>query len=461
MRFSTNVLVLSASLVLLPLGVAAQSAPKPPPGFPKGPFVEHNLRQAKRGEILIQLTQTGWNNIVAKLQAKRPGVRPSKNRVLKRLARQFGMRISKPLSADAFKVKGVRVNRAKIARAYARGLIRSAEANFRVFAFDTTDDFFYKLGLLWNLHNTGNFMGKADVDVDAPQAWEIETGSSDLVVGVIDTGILLKHPDLMENIWRNPGESANGLDDDGNGFVDDVNGWNFVSDTANSNDDQFHGTHCAGIIGAVKGNGRGIAGVAPGVKLLPLKILDSKGEGDGANLVRAIDYAIKLKARGVNLRVLNASLGGGEHSPAIESALKRANKAGILFVAAAGNNSSDNDRTPVYPASYDLPNIISVASVDSYGKLSSFSNYGRRSVHIAAPGSSIWSSIIFNLYLPFSGTSMAAPHVTGVAALVLSKYPHLSPSKVRDRILNTVKPLEGLNGKVASPGMVSAWQAVR
>jgi len=434
----------------------------PPSGYPEGPFMPPDLRHPKKGEILVKLAPGARLKLIRKFAAKHNGQTPSNRQLSRSLAKQLGLRVSSFVTDGTLVVKGRRINAKKIANAQKKKLITTVENHFRVFAFGGFDDFLYRLGLLWGLNNTGGiFGGAADVDVDAPEAWNITTGSSGLVVAVIDTGIAMDHPDLTDAIWRNPGEVAdNGVDDDGNGYVDDVTGWNFIADSNDPTDDQFHGTHCAGIIAAQLNNGRGIAGVAPGVKLLPLKILDSQGAGDGADLIKAIDYLIKLRKRGLNVRIMSASLGGGDDSPAISAIIRRAGDAGILLVAAAGNSASDNDAAPVYPASYDLSNVISVAALDSRGKLASFSNYGARSVHVAAPGVNIWSSIVFGFYLPFNGTSMAAPFVSGVAALVASQHPAYTPRQIRSRIMASVKPLEGLDGKMQQPGIVSAHLAV-
>jgi subtilisin family serine protease len=459
-RFS-RLLVLCILIVVSPALLFAQDN-VPPAGYPEGPFTPQNLLDPKKGEIIVQLAPGAWDRLFREFLFRHNGHAPSVSQLRSALAQKLGLRASSFVTQATLVVKGRRINVKKIARAQKNKLITTVENHFRVFAFGSSDDFLYKLGLLWGLNNTGGlFGGTPDVDVDAPEAWEITTGSSDLVVAVIDTGIAMRHPDLAASIWQNPNEIAgNGVDDDGNGYVDDVHGWNFIDNSPNPEDDQFHGTHCAGTIAAQRGNGRGIAGVAPSIKLLPIKILNAKGEGDGADLVKAIDYLIKLRQAGVNLRIMSASLGGGDDSPAISSIISRAGDAGILLVAAAGNDASDNDTQPVYPASYDLPNVLSVAALDSNGNLASFSNYGRRSVHVAAPGVNIWSSIIYNFYLPFSGTSMAAPFVSGVAALVASEHPSYSPRQLRSKIMESVKPLDGLDGKMQQPGIVSAYLAV-
>ena len=229
---------------------------------------------------------------------------------------------------------------------------------------------------LWGLHNTGQTGGTEDADIDAPEAWEISTGSSEVIVGVIDTGVDYNHEDLAANIWINPGEIPdNGIDDDGNGYVDDIHGINSITGSGDPMDDHYHGTHCAGIIGAVGGNGKGVAGVNWTVKIIGIKFV-SGGIGLDSDAVESINYAVGLRNRGVNIRVLSNSWGGGGFSQSLLDAINQANSAGILFVAAAGNSSSNNDASLFYPASYDTPNVLAVASTDHNDNLSSFSNYG-------------------------------------------------------------------------------------
>jgi subtilisin family serine protease len=359
-------------------------------------------------------------------------------------------------------LSGLAVNQAKLKKLRRNGFVSRVEPNYRINAFNEPNDFLYRLGFLWGIKNTGSFGGVAGVDIDALEAWPISVGSPDLGVAVIDTGIYLKHPDLLPNMWLNPSEiPSNGIDDDKNGFVDDVHGWDFVTNDADPNDEMFHGTHCAGIIAAALGNNRGLCGVAPRVKLLPLRVLNAKGEGDTAGLIKAVRYVIELRKRGENIRIISASLGGGEHLQAFKEVLDEANRHGILFVAAAGNDGKNNDETPTYPANYSSPNVISVAALDSSGRLASFSNYGASTVDVGAPGVFIWSSFLFGFYLPFDGTSMAAPFVSGAAALLLSERPELTPEQTISILKRSSKPISQLKGKMASPGIISAARALR
>jgi len=245
---------------------------------------------------------------------------------------------------------------------------------------------------LWGLHNTGYNGGEADVDIDAPEAWDITTGSSSVIVGVIDTGIDYNHPDLISNLWVNPGEALDGIDNDGNGYIDDIYGINAILSSGNPMDDHGHGTHCAGTIGAVGNNDLGVAGVNWNVKMIALKFLDSTGWGSDADAIECIDYLLDQKtAHGRNIVAANASFGGGEYDPVMKSAIDSLGAAGIVFCAAAGNDWMDNDVYPHYPSSYDSPNILAVTAVDYYG-WQNF-NYGAASVDLAAPGVDILSTL--------------------------------------------------------------------
>jgi hypothetical protein len=296
-----------------------------------------------------------------------------------------------------------------------------------------------------------------------PSAWETTIGSNTQIVVVIDTGVDYTHTDLSANIWQNPGEIAgNGFDDDGNGYIDDVYGINAITNSGNPMDDHGHGTHVAGIIGAKGNNGRGIAGVSWDTKIVGAKFLDSNGSGSTANAIKAVNYATALKRAGRNVVVTNNSWGGPTYSSALAAAIADSSSAGILFVAAAGNNASNNDASPQYPANYTSANVISVASIESSTALSSFSNYGEQTVHIAAPGGSIASTMIGNGYVYMSGTSMAAPQVSGIALLAQARCAGtLSMPLLRSAVVNTGTVLAPLAGKVASASMVNGAEAIR
>jgi subtilisin family serine protease len=302
----------------------------------------------------------------------------------------------------------------------------------------------------------------------AGTAWAAgNTGSSEVYVGIIDEGYMYTHEDLAANAGMNPGEIAgNRKDDDGNGYVDDVYGWDFDgnNNTVFDGTQDDHGTHVAGTIGAVGGNGRGVAGVSWSVKLLNAKFLGRRG-GTTANAIKAVDYFTDLKTRhGLTLVATNNSWGGGGFSQALQDAIERANQAGILFIAAAGNGGADgigdsNDALPHYPSSYTNENIVAVASITSTGAKSSFSNYGATSVDIGAPGSSIWSTVptsskrtIGSGYASYSGTSMATPHVTGAAALYASANPGATAAQIKAAILGSAVPTGSLSGKCVTGG---------
>ncbi|MFN3150589.1 S8 family serine peptidase [Bremerella sp.] len=288
--------------------------------------------------------------------------------------------------------------------------------------------------------------------IDAPEAWNKTTGSDSVVVGVIDTGVDYTHPDLVGNIWTNPGEIAgNGIDDDGNGFVDDVHGFDFVNNDGDPMDDNHHGTHVAGTIAAQGNNGRGVSGVAWNTSIMALKFLSASGAGYTSDAVRAINYATMMRTQyDVNVRVLNNSWGGGGFSASLEAAIKASEQADILFVAAAGNDGTNNDASPHYPSNYNVSNVISVAATDQNDNLASFSNYGASTVDIAAPGVGIYSTIAGGYYASFSGTSMASPHVAGVAALAFAYDPDATAAEVKDAILGGGDLISGLGGKVST-----------
>jgi subtilisin-like proprotein convertase family protein len=320
---------------------------------------------------------------------------------------------------------------------------------------------------LWGLHNYGQTGGTDDADIDAPEAWawDITTGSSEVIVGVIDTGVDYTHIDLDDNMWINPGEwgngkENNGIDDDGNGYVDDVHGINAITGTGNPMDDHGHGTHCSGTIGAIGNNGIGVVGVNWDIQIMALKFLDADGYGSTANAIKCINYAVEQKNSGVNIRVLSNSWGGGPFSQALLDAINYANDGGILFVASAGNDGSDNDSSPHYPSSYEAPNVMAVGSTDHNDNRSSFSNYGATSVDLFAPGSSILSTLPGNDYGTKSGTSMAAPHVSGVAALMLSENIDLSVSQLKDNLMNTGDLIPALSDLCVSGKRLNAYNSL-
>ncbi|MFY9621962.1 MAG: S8 family peptidase [Pyrinomonadaceae bacterium] len=321
------------------------------------------------------------------------------------------------------------------------------------------DELFYKQ---WGLFNHGQDGGKSGADISAMQAWATTKGSGEVVVALLDSGVDYTHPDLARNIWRRPGIIIAYQDEDltPDGPIDDVNGLNLLEDTGDPMDDNGHGTHCAGIIGAEGGNEIGVAGVNWTVKIMPLKFMDAEGVATVRDAIEAINYVINRKRAGVNVRVISSSWGTMAKSRALEDVIRRAGEEGILIVAAAGNASSDNDAKPHYPGSYDLNNVISVAALNRNDELTTFSNFGATSVDIAAPGQQIVSTWLEHGYQEKQGTSMATPFVSGVAALILAANPAISIGELRARLLNSVDPLPSLRGKVATGGRINAAKAV-
>lgn len=311
---------------------------------------------------------------------------------------------------------------------------------------------------LWGLHNTGQTGGVDDADIDAPEAWGTTIGSASTVVAVIDTGTQISHPDLRGNVWTNTDEiPGNRVDDDRNGYVDDVHGWDFINDDATVHDgaDDSHGTHVAGTIAAAGSNGEGVTGVAWRAQVMPLKFLGPDG-GFVSDAASAIDYAVRNGAT-----ISNNSWGGSGYSQTLRDAIGRAASAGHLFVAAAGNDGRDLESAPSYPAAYTNSNIVSVAATDHADRLATFSNYGSTSVDLAAPGVQILSTLPRDTYGRYSGTSMATPHVTGVAALLRSAEPGLGLAVLRQRLLESVDQLANLRSKVATGGRLNAARALQ
>ena len=337
-----------------------------------------------------------------------------------------------------------------------------AEPNWTYTHAATATDPYVKDGRLWGVYGDASSPAN-QYGSQAAEAWARgSTGSKSVYVGVIDEGIQFNHPDLDANVWINPFDLANGVDDDGNGYVDDVRGYDFANDdntiydggSRGSLDD--HGTHVSGTIAAEANNGAGLAGVTWSTTLISGKFLGRRG-GSLADAVQAVDYFTDLKtARGLNIVATNNSWGGGGYSNALYDAISRANAAGILFVAAAGNSGTDNDTTPSYPSGYDLPNVIAVAAIDKTGALASFSQYGARTVDLGAPGVDVWSTTAYNGYSSYNGTSMATPHVTGAAALYAASRPGAAAAEIKAAILSSAVPTGSLTGKTVTGGRLNA-----
>ncbi|MDO8281756.1 MAG: S8 family serine peptidase [Thermodesulfovibrionia bacterium] len=330
-----------------------------------------------------------------------------------------------------------------------------AEPNYIYTISSTPNDPSYSQ--LWGLNNTGQTGGQADADIDAPEAWDMFTGSSDVVVAVIDTGIDYNHQDLAANMWTNVNETAgNGIDDDANGYIDDIYGYDFAYGDSNPMDGNHHGTHCAGTIGAVGSNGTGVVGVNQSVKLMAVKFLDDSGSGSTTDAISSILYAVNNGAD-----ILSNSWGGGGYSTALEDAIRYANDNNVLFVAAAGNDGLNTDTSPNYPSNYDLPNILSIAATDHNDLIASFSNYGAATVDLGAPGVSILSTYPNNSYNTISGTSMATPHVSGVAALLKGFNPSLSALQIKSIIMDSADPVSSLSGITVTGGRLNALKALQ
>ena len=339
-----------------------------------------------------------------------------------------------------------------IARLRARPDVEYAEPNWVLTADRLPDD--ARFGELYAFRNTGQTGGVAGADISATRAWNITTGSRSVLVAVIDTGMDMSHPDLAENLFTNTAEiPGNGIDDDGNGFVDDVHGWDFANDDNDPFDDAGHGTHVSGTIGAVGDNGLGVAGINWRVSILPVKFLGADGSGFSSDALRGIDYAMLMGAQ-----VLNNSWGGGGFSDIMQDTIAAAETAGTVFVAAAGNEGQDIDDVPQFPASYQLPNVIAVAATDDDDDLADFSNWGPQGVLLGAPGVAILSTVPGGGYGLKSGTSMATPMVTGAVALLRAAEPGITVEAIRARLAASVDPVPMLQYTTASGGRLNLFR---
>ena len=320
-----------------------------------------------------------------------------------------------------------------------------------------------KYGKLWGLNNRGDndptgTTGKAGADISAEKAWEsFGVGSKAVKIAVIDTGVDYTHPDLKNNMWVNEAEAngEEGVDDDGNGYVDDIHGYDFANNDGDPRDGHSHGTHCAGTIAAEHNNGLGVAGVMSEASIIAVKFLTDRGSGTTENAIKSVDYATIVGAD-----IMSNSWGGGGASQALKEAIERANEAGILFTAAAGNSASNNDTRPHYPSNYQVDNVVSVAAHNIKDQLASFSCYGKRTVHVAAPGRNILSTVKAGGYKSYSGTSMATPHVSGILGLLVAnegKFSKADMADIRERLMKSSVPVRAYRRKTISAGRANAY----
>ena len=413
-----------------------------------------SLPEAVPGEFVIQL-EGGATPLSVQVELTELGVS-----LVETINSSENLHLAKVLNpialADKLSVKVGTLSEAKLraqtlARLSAVAGTRFAEPNFIYHILGSSDSKDQpndpKLTELWAMKNfgqkdSGGRVGKVDADISAAKAWALEKGTKQTVVAIIDTGVDFNHPDLKANIWDMPGNPL-------------VHGYNAITNTNNSMDDNNHGSHCAGTIGGVGDNGVGVVGVNWNVSIMGVKFLTNGGSGTLADAVKAIDWAAANGAQ-----IMSNSWGGGGFSQAMYDSIERASDKGILFIAAAGNESSDNDKNPAYPASYVLDNVIAVAASNNVDEMATFSNWGRGNVHLLAPGENIVSTVIGNKYASYSGTSMATPHVSGAAALLLSHEPSLNPSQVRERLMRTSDKLKPYRSKIASSGRLNIYNLI-
>lgn len=393
------------------------------------------------GELLVKLTadaQLAPEAVLSIVGGK----------VLRTFRASGAMRVKLPAGLSAAATKSAALTLAEDPR------VEYVEANNVIRLNETTPND-PQLGALWGM-----------TKITATRAWDINTGSKDVVVGVIDTGVDYGHPDLAANYWYNEGErgtdgaglskETNGVDDDANGYVDDFRGWDFANGDNDPMDDHNHGTHCAGTIGGKGNNGIGVVGVNWDVGIVGIKFLTAGGSGTTAGAIESIEYGTVL---GVTLT--SNSWGGGGVSEPMKAAIQEAHDKNVLFVAAAGNSAANNDRTPNYPSNYDVPNVIAVAATQQNDTLASFSSYGLTTVDLAAPGVAITSTTRNNTYAPMSGTSMATPHVAGAVALIKAQFPDFDGQQLKAKLLASVDAVAALTGKVVTGGRLNLEKALK
>ena len=408
------------------------------------------------GELLLQFDENATDDVKNKALDKVKGIPAEKilTKAMEKAGKKEGLMV-------------VKVNKnvlEAIADLNSTAGVAFAEPNFIYTHSAVPTDPFFTNGSLWGMYGPATSPAN-QYGSNAAAAWAADkTGSASVYVGIIDEGIQLTHPDLSGQVWVNPNDPVDGVDNDKDGYVDDTNGWDFDGNdrtiydggTRGSSDD--HGTHVSGTIGA-KADGKGVVGVNWKITLISAKFLGKRG-GTTANAIKAVDYLTTLKSKGINIVASNNSWGGGGYSQALYDAISRANTAGIMFIAAAGNSGTNNDATASYPSNYDLPNVIAVAAIDNTGALASFSQYGATTVDLGAPGVAINSTTAFNTYSSYNGTSMATPHVTGAVALYASTHPGATVAQIRNAILSSAAPTPSLSGKTVTGGRLDANAAL-
>lgn len=417
------------------------------------------IKQPNGQDVVLSEDATSADHVVVRAQAGETAADVA------RLAAQNGETVLKSMHTPDYyliQLSNVNIDSVPIAiqtLSQKSGVVRYAEPDEIVHSSLTPND--PSFSNEWGMNNTGQTGGTAHADISAPSAWGIINSSPNVVVAVIDTGIDFNHPDLSANIWTNPHPGSL------SGYSNDLHGWNFYANTNSPQDDNFHGTHVSGTIGAVGNNGVGVAGVTWHVQIMPLKFLSSSGSGYTSDAVDAITYATAMGAK-----IMSNSWGGGAYSQSLKDAIDAANNAGILFVAAAGNNGANNDTVPFYPACYASSNIISVAATDANDNLASFSDYGQSSVQIAAPGVGIYSTLpttqtaamtsegLTTSYGTLSGTSMATPVVSGASALALAQTPTLTVAQLKSLITSRSDTLAQLYGLDSSSGRLDLYNMV-
>jgi len=399
------------------------------------------------GELLVKLAD-GINSVAV------APLRVSVNATIKKTIPQLNLEVwSLPVQNEAGLLDVIRVISTDQNIIY-------AEPNYIQKAIGIPND--SRFNDLWGMHNTGQTSGTPNADIDAVEAWDTFTGSHDVVVAVIDTGVDYNHVDLVDNRWVNVAErdGDSGVDDDGNGFIDDVYGYDFAYGDSDPMDSHSHGTHCSGTIGGVGNNSTGVAGVSHVVRIMAVRFIRDDGYGTTDAAISSIIYAVDNGAQ-----ILSNSWGGGPFEQALEDAIIYAHDHNVLFVAAAGNGGydgigDDNDMTPHYPSNYDVPNVMSVAATDHNDARASFSNYGLESVDLGAPGVNIWSTVPGNSYSSFNGTSMATPHVSGAAALLLGYNPDLTALELKSIIMDSVDPVASMSGITVTGGRLNINNAL-